>query len=190
MGVNLTQAEFKRLLAANPSLRVNAASPRATKPVPKAARAAAQSDATVALAPAAAMSPPQRKLWLACVERFAEANIISEHPAGVPGRKFRIDIAFPAHSLAVEVDGWTYHGKHLAAHAKDRERQNLMVQQGWRVLRFSVKQINGNMAACLAAIAAMIETNPAIAAMIDANPAAIAAPAGRIVIEPLPENPV
>lgn len=154
MGLTLTQAQFKRMLAANPGLRVNASSPRPTKVARSMALAGSAAGATPT--PASVMSPPQRKLWLACIARFPEATIVSEHPAGVPGRKFRIDIAFPAHALAVEVDGWTYHGKHLAAHAKDRERQNLMVQQGWRVLRFSVKQINGNMAACLAAVAAMV----------------------------------
>lgn len=102
------------------------------------------------------MSPPHRMLYDACVSAFGSDRVHPEYPAGVPGRRFRIDIAFPDKAVAVEIDGWAYHGKHLAAHARDRERQNLLVQAGWLVLRFSAGQIRKNPADCIAQINSLI----------------------------------
>jgi very-short-patch-repair endonuclease len=60
-------------------------------------------------------------------------------------RNFLIDIAFPEHLLAIEADGWQYHGKFLRDHKRDRERQNLLVLGGWRFLRYTAKDIRTNM---------------------------------------------
>lgn len=77
---------------------------------------------------------PQGLLWSAVSQRWSEAQ--EEFPVVIEGRRFRLDIAFPEDYLGVEVDGWQYHGKHLADFKRDRERQNLLVLHGWRILRF------------------------------------------------------
>lgn len=56
-------------------------------------------------------------------------------------RKFRLDMAFPEHKLAIEVDGWQYHGKYKDSFKRDRIKQNLLTKHGWRVLRFFYQEI-------------------------------------------------
>ena len=46
-----------------------------------------------------------------------------------------------AEKIAIEIDGWQYHGKFKSAHESDRERQNHMAVAGWLVLRFTAGQI-------------------------------------------------
>lgn len=49
---------------------------------------------------------------------------------------YLIDIAFPRHRLAIEVDGWAFHSDHQAFQS-DRARQNWLALRGWQVLRFT-----------------------------------------------------
>lgn len=74
---------------------------------------------------------------------------VSEYTNAVPGRRFRIDIAIPSVKLGIEVDGWQFHGKYKADFTKDRVRQNLLVINGWRILRFTANQIRTELAMCL-----------------------------------------
>jgi len=77
-----------------------------------------------------------------------------EYRGAVPGRRYRLDIAIPAARLAIEVDGWQWHGKHKRDFARDRERQNLLTLHGWRILRFSAGQIRAGLASCVRMIEA------------------------------------
>jgi len=43
------------------------------------------------------------------------------------------------------VDGWQNHGKTKAGFQKDREKQNLYVLAGWRILRYTAADIYGNL---------------------------------------------
>lgn len=91
---------------------------------------------------------PQEKLWRACVKRWPEwvksGRLAWEFPGAVPGRRFRLDIAFPAQKLACEVDGWEHHGKYLSDFKRDRYRDRCLVLQGWRVMRFYAEEIHSN----------------------------------------------
>jgi very-short-patch-repair endonuclease len=51
------------------------------------------------------------------------------------GSTYVIDVAFVAQRLAIEIDGRHYHGD--ATFESDRWRQNALVLEGWRVLRFT-----------------------------------------------------
>jgi very-short-patch-repair endonuclease len=62
------------------------------------------------------------------------------HPVVIAGRRFRLDVAFPEHRLDVEVDGWAFH-RSKVARDRDIERDNLLTQAGWRVLRFSWEDV-------------------------------------------------
>jgi len=106
---------------------------------------------------AGGVSPPHKLLWDAVSGRWPEA--VKEH-SPIEGRRFRIDIAFVEQRIAIEVDGWVYHGKHRSAHAKDRKRQNLLVQHGWRVLRFTTGEIFNDMPAVLVTIEALLTGQP------------------------------
>jgi very-short-patch-repair endonuclease len=63
-----------------------------------------------------------------------------QHPIFVHGRVFRADLAYPEHRLVIEGDGFGVHGERDAFES-DRERQNLLVLDGWRILRFTWRQI-------------------------------------------------
>jgi len=47
-----------------------------------------------------------------------------------------IDLAYPEHKLAIELDGWETHGLR-DAFDRDRYRANELVMLGWRVIRFT-----------------------------------------------------
>jgi very-short-patch-repair endonuclease len=59
-------------------------------------------------------------------------------------RKFRFDFAWLDHKLAVEIEGGVWiSGRHTRGHGyiSDMEKYNLATKDGWRVLRFTPKQI-------------------------------------------------
>ncbi len=62
----------------------------------------------------------------------------------LPERKYRADFAHPQKRIIVEVDGggWIYGRHHRPqGYEQDRERDNLAVIAGWRVLRFTPAMI-------------------------------------------------
>lgn len=63
----------------------------------------------------------------------------------VPCGKYRIDIALPQYKLAIECDGKAFHSS-LPQKAHDRRKNAYLRKSGWKVLRFSGSQINGNIA--------------------------------------------
>jgi len=84
---------------------------------------------------------PQVRLWR-LVAPVYPGRAKWEYSRAVPGRQFRIDIAFPAEKLAIEVDGWQYHGMRKKDFQRDRIKQNLLVIHGWKILRYFVYEIN------------------------------------------------
>lgn len=58
-----------------------------------------------------------------------------QHPVRVGENTYRIDLAYPEASLAIELDG----GGHLRRDVweADHERQNALILAGWTVLRFT-----------------------------------------------------
>jgi very-short-patch-repair endonuclease len=65
-----------------------------------------------------------------------QANV----PLVVDGSRYVIDVLFRLARLAIEVDGRQYHGD--ATFESDRWRQNALVLDGWRVLRFTWTMLN------------------------------------------------
>lgn len=100
---------------------------------------------------------PHDILWDAVSARLEGA--VREFKGAIPDRKHRIDIAIPAVRLAIEVDGWEWHGKHKGDFTRDRVRQNLLTQHGWRILRFTAGQIRKDVAECVDMIERSIEEN-------------------------------
>jgi very-short-patch-repair endonuclease len=87
---------------------------------------------------------PQLILTKALRDRLGHSAVQSEVAGLIPGRKFRADIVIPTARLVIEFDGFKYH-RSKAAFQKDRERQNLFVAHGWRVLRFFNKQVRDDL---------------------------------------------
>ena len=56
--------------------------------------------------------------------------------ANFPVAGYKIDIAFPALKVAIEVDGLAFHSD-ADVFVADRQRQNIITLGGWKVLRFT-----------------------------------------------------
>ncbi|OBB47705.1 DUF559 domain-containing protein [Mycobacterium sp. 852002-51961_SCH5331710] len=69
------------------------------------------------------------------VKLLREAGIggwYTNHPVD----RYKVDVAFPAQRVAIEVDGWAFHSD-AEVFVKDRNRQNKIALLGWSVLRFT-----------------------------------------------------
>ena len=56
-------------------------------------------------------------------------------------RKWRFDFAWPTVKVAVEIDGFGYGHQAQQNIAKGHEKQNAAVLQGWKILRYSSRQL-------------------------------------------------
>jgi very-short-patch-repair endonuclease len=72
-------------------------------------------------------------------------------PVCVAGRLFYIDIAFKQQKLAIEIDG-RRHETDEDLFESDRWRQNALVAEGWRVLRFTLAMLRDHPEVFIAAI--------------------------------------
>jgi len=68
-------------------------------------------------------------------------QVVDEHKFS-DGRKFRFDFAVPAHKIGIEYEGlMSEKSGHttLSGYTKDTDKYNLATAEGWRVIRFTVK---------------------------------------------------
>jgi hypothetical protein len=66
------------------------------------------------------------------------------------GRKHRFDFAFPAHLVAVEIEGNAWHVKGGGKHMQDGdlEKYNIAAYMGWRVFRYSPAMLKRDPLGC------------------------------------------
>src|SRR4029079_2234357 len=68
----------------------------------------------------------------------------ANHPVLVGGALVaRLDVAFLAQRIAIEVDGFAYH-RDRNRFQRDRTRQNALVNLGWTILRFTWQDITAH----------------------------------------------
>lgn len=89
-----------------------------------------------------------RNPWSVAEHRLHETLCRADLPFWEGNARIRLgrqtvfgDVVFREYRLVVEVDGWSVHG-HPTAFREDRRRQNLLVQHGWRVLRFTWQDLD------------------------------------------------
>lgn len=99
---------------------------------------------------------PQRQLFDALCRRFPQERFEWEANHLVPGRRFRADILIPRLRLIIELDGFAYHRSKSAFRA-DRERQNLLVLHGYRVLRYTNKHVQSHLPEILDALLPLLQ---------------------------------
>ncbi|MDA8377872.1 MAG: DUF559 domain-containing protein [Planctomycetia bacterium] len=63
----------------------------------------------------------------------------------IPGRRFRIDFAFPAEKVAIEFDGYRHHGFSHAGFHGGAARQNILVGHHWWILRYTLKDVRDHL---------------------------------------------
>lgn len=73
----------------------------------------------------------------------------------IDGRLFYIDIAFKQQKLAIEIDG-RLHETDEELFESDRWRQNALVSEGWRVVRFTWAMLRDHPDVFVAAILAAL----------------------------------
>lgn len=88
----------------------------------------------------------QSQLYGAIKNRYPEA--VAEYPC-IPGRRFRLDVAIPRLKIAVESDGWAWHGRVLRDFLRDREKRNLLAAGGWLVFAFTARSIRRDLYGCV-----------------------------------------
>ncbi|MHA6784402.1 type IV toxin-antitoxin system AbiEi family antitoxin domain-containing protein [Pseudonocardia saturnea] len=71
---------------------------------------------------------------------------------GHPFGPWRIDLAFPAAMLAIEVDGWAWHVD-VERFRNDRRKGNALHRGGWDLLRYTWHDLDGSPADCAQEIA-------------------------------------
>jgi len=75
---------------------------------------------------------------------------VQQYRIRLGGRTFRIDLAYPLWRLAIELDGWEFH-RTRTAFDDDRARANLLVAQGWALIRFTSRSTDAEIVGCLRA---------------------------------------
>jgi very-short-patch-repair endonuclease len=74
---------------------------------------------------------------------------VREYEGAIPGRRFRLDLAWPTLKMCCEVDGGDrMQGRHNRAQgmAADCEKANLLTLAGWKVFRFTGSQVKSGAA--------------------------------------------
>jgi very-short-patch-repair endonuclease len=79
----------------------------------------------------------------------------------VPGGSFRLDVAFPAAKIAVEVDGWAFH-RTKDRRDRDMVKANALSAAGWRLLTFSWEDVTQRPDYVLATISTLLVTHHAM----------------------------
>ena len=82
---------------------------------------------------------PQLILYKALKARLPE--IEWEVNGLVPNRRFRVDIFIPETNIIVEFDGFQFHALRPCAYQNTLKRQNLLVAEGYSILRYYTKQV-------------------------------------------------
>lgn len=84
-------------------------------------------------------------------------------PVMVQQRTFRVDFAYSAKRIFIEVDGKATHGLEYEQIANDDGRQNLLVISGWLPIRFTYRQLKASPDWCASIIKdalASVPSNP------------------------------
>jgi superfamily II DNA or RNA helicase len=99
------------------------------------------------------------------------AHIVPQREISVSDRTYRVDYALEGarHRIAVELDGFAYHGNR-AAFTYDRLRQNDLHAAAWTVLRFSYDAVRQDAARCVTQLQAMLRLDPLLAQYCIAEP--------------------
>jgi len=81
--------------------------------------------------------------FIAFMRKNGINDFVRDH-VGVPGRRFKIDLAHVAKKIAVEIHGATYangrHSRH-AGFSTDLEKARLLTAAGWRCIAFTGEDV-------------------------------------------------
>lgn len=112
-----------------------------------------------ALAAAVAALEPEAEFTRSQLERFA-LRLVRRHGLPRPAVNAWVhggerDLAWPQRRVIVEIDTYTHHGSQLAFH-RDRARDAELTAAGYRVIRFTGRQLEGEADRCAALLATVL----------------------------------
>ncbi|HVE99451.1 MAG TPA: DUF559 domain-containing protein [Mycobacteriales bacterium] len=101
------------------------------------------------------------RLFLRLLRRAGLPAPAQNYPLRLDGRQLWIDVCYPALRIAIEIDGKAYH---LLSEdwEDDLDRQNLVVLDGWLVLRFTGRAIRRHPDRVAAQVAEAIRTRTSL----------------------------
>jgi hypothetical protein len=99
---------------------------------------------------------PVPQQMLACVLGWqTELAVCTNQPKGCGyPTAYKIDIGEPTLKVAIEVDGGSHCSK--VRQAQDRKKEELLIGLGWKVLRFSNKQVMEHLEECVQTVLSII----------------------------------
>lgn len=72
--------------------------------------------------------------------------LVSQYP--IENGRYRLDFAYPAAKVGIELDGYTYHSNR-DAFTRDRQRQRDIEATGWHIIRFSGDELRHDVRKCV-----------------------------------------
>lgn len=96
--------------------------------------------------------PGDSNLEARALRALREANLpapVQQHRVKLNGHRRYIDLAYPEVRLAIELDGWTWHGNRSAIE-RDRARRNELEAELWHVLQFTESMLNDDLVTMVA----------------------------------------
>jgi very-short-patch-repair endonuclease len=93
-------------------------------------------------------TPSEAKLW----EALRAGQLGVSFKRLVPIGNYIVDFLAPSVKLLVEVDGRSHRGRDVA----DARRDRVLMRSGYRVLRLSAEIVNGNLAAAVRSVTALL----------------------------------
>lgn len=97
-------------------------------------------------------------------------HVMPQHQVLCGTRAYRIDyVLVGRYRIAVELDGYAYHGA-LDAFTADRLRQNDLVIAGYSILRFTHDAIHHDAPRCMAQLQALMRRDPLLCEYVDSAP--------------------
>lgn len=79
---------------------------------------------------------------LTLLRRAGLALPVQQHRVVVGGRRYLLDLAYPEHLIAVELNGWEWHGRYRSGFDRTHDRQAALASAGWIVLPFTSETID------------------------------------------------
>lgn len=101
---------------------------------------------------------PESELEVAVRQLLTRAGLplpALQHQVG----RYRLDMAYPAHKVGIEADGWAVHGQ-PESFTPDRERDHELVADGWTIVHVTAETVRDRPAQFVARMAATLAAHP------------------------------
>lgn len=110
----------------------------------------------------AVVGVPESGLEVVVLDAILDAGLptpVLQHWVETSGGRFRLDLAYPAHKIAIEVDG-EQHEEDVDVVVGDRRRSRLLKREGWTIVRVRSKHLATDLSAALRRLRTLLSESP------------------------------